>query len=146
METFNAAMAKRLRMKHFDWAAYYLKTVKAMPGMHAFVGWATEHYGVGLLTNIMPGLVRQMQERGLLPDAAFDAIIDSSVVHLLKPERAIYELATARANCPPEEILFVDDSRANLMAAEKLGWHVMWFDDSRPEESLERVRQALALA
>ncbi len=146
METFNAAMAKRLHMARFDWATYYLKTVKAMPGAHALVDWAAKHYGVGLLTNIMPGLVAQLRERGLLPDVAYDTIVDSSVVHLLKPERSIYELATARANCPPEEILFIDDSRANLMAAEKLGWHVMWFDDSHPDESLARARQALELA
>ena len=29
------------------------------------------------------------------------------------------------------------------MAAEKLGWKVMWFDDYRPDISAQRVRKAL---
>jgi HAD superfamily hydrolase (TIGR01509 family) len=143
LEEFNVAMAKRLHMDQFDWMEYYFRAVKAMPGMHTFVEWAARRYGVGLLTNIMPSQLGMMRERGLIPNVAFDSVIDSSVVHLLKPERAIYELASAKANCPAEEILFVDDSRANLMAAEKIGWHVMWFDDSHPEESIARLRQAL---
>lgn len=146
MEEFNKALARRLGIANFDWSEYYLDAVKSIPGMRSLVEWVSKHYGVGLLTNIMPGMVRQMRERDLIPDVAYDAIVDSSAVHLLKPERAIYELAGARANCPPEEILFIDDSRANLMAAEKLGWHVMWFDDSRPDESIARVREALELA
>ena len=94
----------------------------------------------------MSGMVEKMREPRLLPDVASDAIIDSSVVHVLKPEKAIYELAQERAGCAPEEILFTDDSRANLMAAEKLGWHVMLFDDSRPAQSIARLKAALELA
>jgi len=29
------------------------------------------------------------------------------------------------------------------MAAERLGWHVLWFDDYRPSESVKRVRATL---
>ena len=143
---FNATLGKYFHLRVFDWSDYYLQAVEAMPHMHEFVQWVHEHYGVGLLTNSMPGLVQTMHERGLLPAVPYDAIIDSSEVHLLKPERQIYELAQQRAQCAPEEILFADDTRANLMAAERLGWHVMWFDDSRPRESMERLRAALELA
>jgi FMN phosphatase YigB (HAD superfamily) len=55
----------------------------------------------------------------------------------------MYEIAARQAGCLPQEILLVDDSRANLMAAEKLGWRVLWFDDARPEESVNRVRESL---
>lgn len=146
MAEFNAAFERRLGITSFDWPAYYLEAAKPMPGIHELVVWASQHYGIGLLTNIMPGLLRQMREQSLIPAVDYDAIVDSSDVHLLKPERAMYELAGARANCLPEEILFIDDSRANLMAAEKLGWHVMWFDGLRPEETISRAREALELA
>jgi len=43
----------------------------------------------------------------------------------------------------PHEILLVDDDRPNLMAAERLGWQVLWFDDYRPTDSVERIRDAL---
>jgi hypothetical protein len=29
------------------------------------------------------------------------------------------------------------------MAAEHVGWHVLWFDDSHPEESIARIRETL---
>jgi FMN phosphatase YigB (HAD superfamily) len=105
--------------------------------------WAEQHYRVGLLTNIMPGFVDTLIKKGLIPDVHYDAIVDSSVVKAIKPESKIYTIATAKANCPAAEILLVDDSRVNLMAAEKHGWHVLWFDDYRPDESASRVRGAL---
>jgi FMN phosphatase YigB (HAD superfamily) len=45
----------------------------------------------------------------------------------------------------PREILLVDDTRANIMAAEKCGWQVLWFDDYRPVESVARIKTALEL-
>lgn len=143
MHEFNAALGKRLHMPSFEWFHYYLETTKATPGMHELVSWVAEHYGVGLLTNIMPGLVDVLRDVGLVPNISYDVVIDSSAVHLVKPERAIYELAGAKAGVEPHEILFIDDSRTNLMAAEKLGWHVMWFDDAHPEVSIARIRESL---
>jgi len=140
---FNKALGERLFLPSFDWSPYYLEAVKPVPHMSDLLGWVNQYYGVGLLTNIMPGLLDQLRERGFVPKIAYDAIIDSSQVHLLKPERKIYELAIERAACPPDQILFVDDSRTNLMAAEKFGWHVLWFDDLHPDESAARIREAL---
>ncbi len=98
---------------------------------------------VGLLTNIMPGLLGAMRRDNRVPNLPYDAVVDSSEVAAIKPETKMYEIAQEQAGVPPEEILLIDDSRANLMAAEKLGWHVLWFDDARPEESAANVRQAL---
>jgi FMN phosphatase YigB (HAD superfamily) len=111
--------------------------------MNELLDWVSKYYGVGLLTNIMPGLLDQLRERGLIPNIAYDAIIDSSKVNLLKPERKIYEIAIEQAGCSPNEILFVDDSRTNLMAAEKFGWHVLWFDDLHPDETAAHIKEAL---
>ena len=146
MEEFNQKLSNVLHLSDFDWRPYYLDATVPTPEIGEFVTWAREHYGLGLLTNSMPGVLQLMIVRGLLPKVSFDVVIDSSEVHLVKPERAIYELAQEKSGCVPEEILFIDDTRANIMAAEKLGWHVMWFDDSRPRESVERLRTALELA
>lgn len=78
-----------------------------------------------------------------MPNLKYDAIIDSSEVGAIKPESKVYEIAQERAGVPSEEILIIDDSRVNLMSAEKLGWHVLWFDDSRPAESTDRAREVL---
>lgn len=143
---FNGLLAEQLGVDSIDWQKYYLASVDPIHEMHEVLNWAAQHYRVGLLSNIMPGFIDAMTASGLLPALPYDVIVDSSLAGAIKPERQIYDIAQNRANVPPEEILFVDDSRTNLMAAEKLGWHVMWFDDFRPEESAERVKNALELA
>jgi FMN phosphatase YigB (HAD superfamily) len=143
LSDFNTYLADRLGVESVDWKQQYLETVESVSQMQELLLWASERYRVGLLTNIMPGFLDAMFRQGQLPKLAYDAIIDSSEVAAIKPEPKIYEIAQARAGCAPEEILLIDDSRANLMAAEKAGWHVLWFDDARPEEAAERVRVVL---
>ncbi|HEX7963756.1 MAG TPA: HAD-IA family hydrolase [Candidatus Saccharimonadales bacterium] len=143
MDTFNRTLAKELQTEPIDWLQYYLEAVEPIPVMHDLVRWAAARYRVGLLTNIMPGFVEALKQRGLVPNIPYDAIVDSSQAKAIKPESKIYEIAAERARTPAPEILLVDDSRMNLMAAEKLGWHVLWFDDYRPDESAQRVRASL---
>ncbi len=143
MSEFNSALSSKLGMSDINWRNYYLDAIDPIPEMHELVAWASVQYRVGLLTNIMPDFISEMRQRKLIPDVEYAAIIDSSEVGHIKPNRKIYEIAQKKANCPPTQILFVDDSRTNIMAAERLGWHVLWFDDFRPEESVERVRTAL---
>lgn len=143
MDEFNRAYAKSLGVSKLDWERYYLEAVEPISAMKPFVEWVAKNYRIGLLTNIMPGLVDAMKQRHMLPDVPYDVIIDSSEVKALKPEPKIYQIATERAGCPANEILLLDDGRVNLMAAEKQGWRVLWFDDYRPEESIKRIKSAL---
>jgi FMN phosphatase YigB (HAD superfamily) len=144
LSDFNAKLAERLGVDQVDWQKYYLETVEPILQMQEVLKWASEHYKVGLLTNIMPGLLAAMRRDNQVPNINYDAVIDSSEVAAIKPESKIYEIAQERAGVSdPKEILLIDDSRVNLMAAERLGWHVLWFDDSRPEEAVERVRETL---
>ncbi len=140
---FNQIMSKQLQMGELDWQNYYLAAVDPIAEMHELVCWASEHYEVGLLSNIMPGFIDAMLANNFLPNINYSSIVDSSVVGAIKPEPKVYEIAQTKAGVSPEEILLVDDSRANIMAAERQGWHVLWFDDYRPDESAARVRAAL---
>lgn len=143
MDEFNRAFAREIGLPSVDWQTYYLDAIKPVKGMHDVLKKAAEDYRVGLLTNIMPGFIEIMKERGLIPDVPYEAIIDSSEVKAIKPEPKIYEIAAQKASCPVQEILLVDDSRTNLMAAQKQGWHVLWFDDSRPDSSVTRLKSTL---
>jgi transcriptional regulator with XRE-family HTH domain len=143
LEAFNEAFAKKIGVESVDWGSHYIAAVDPIEEMHELVAWAAEHYHIGLLSNIMPGFIDEMLKRNLLPKADYKAIIDSSTAGAIKPEDRIYEAAEAAADCLPSEILLIDDARANLMAAEKRDWHVLWFDDYRPEESIARVKRAL---
>lgn len=143
IDDFNKTLAERLQVDEIDWRKYYLDAVDPIPEMHELVAWAASNYRVGLLTNIMPGLVEGLKAAGLIPNIAYDAIIDSSQVGAIKPERKIYEIATERTGVQPHEILLVDDDRANLRAAEHVGWRVLWFDDYRTDEFTGRLRANL---
>jgi FMN phosphatase YigB (HAD superfamily) len=143
MADFNKVLAKVLGIKDINWIDYYLDAVEPVPAMDELVRWTAQHYKVGLLTNIMPGFIDVMRHKGLIPDIAYDVIVDSSVVGAIKPEAKIFKYATDHAGVSADAILLVDDSRANVMAAEKHGWHVLWFDDYRPDESAARIRDAL---
>lgn len=140
---FNQELAKEIGAKSIDWLSYYMESVDPIEDMHELAKWASEYYNVGLLSNIMPGFIDAMRANKLLPDIPYASIVDSSQLGVIKPEPKIYEIAQTQAGCEPHEILLVDDSRANLMAAEKCGWHVLWFDDYNAGESAERIKKVL---
>ena len=143
MSEFNDAFAKRLNIEQVDWQNYYFEALDIVEEMQSLLTWASEYYHVGLLSNIMPGFITRMIKEGALPRIAYDQIIDSSVIGSIKPENTIFEIAEAKSGVSPEEILFIDDSRSNIIAAQKRGWKVLWFDDYRPAESAARIKTSL---
>lgn len=144
LDEFNAIMGKELEVGDFDWQKYYMDNVEMMPEIDGLVRWAAEHYEVGLLSNNMPGFIDILRERNIIPNISYAAVVDSSKVGAVKPEPRIYEVAQQLAGVEAQEILFIDDSRTNLIVADRLSWHVMWFDDYHPNESIERIRESLA--
>lgn len=145
MQQFNEQLAHVVGATKVDWKEYYLRAIDPIEAAHKILTWAAENYRVGLLSNIMPGFIPDMVQLGLLPDLPYAAIIDSSQVGAIKPEAQIYSIAESRAGANRDKILFIDDSRTNLMAAARLGWRVIWFDDFEPDESVERIKKILEL-
>jgi putative hydrolase of the HAD superfamily len=62
--------------------------------------------------------------------ARFASGVFSGRVHLLKPEPAIFELANRRFGGVPHDLVFMDDSLANVHAAQACGWHALHFTDA----------------
>lgn len=143
MSEFNKQFAKHIGVDAINWTDYYLDSLEPVIEMNELLKWAANNYQVGLLSNIMPGHINAMMQKGLIPKVAYDVIIDSSELKSIKPELKIYEIAQTKASVPPAEILFVDDSRTNLMAAERQEWKVLWFDDAHPQESVNKIRSSL---
>ncbi len=143
---FNKTLAKKFGVKKIDWLQHYLGAVETNRPMYDLAVEVSKRYKVGLLSNIFPDLLDALLKHKLLPNLKYAAIIDSSKVHAIKPERAMFEIAEAKAGVPPEEILFIDDSRSFVMAAEHVDWHVLWCDDYRPAESANRIRKSLGLS
>lgn len=143
LDEYNNLLARAFGVPDFSWSEYYLATVESIPEAKDLAFWASQHYKVGLISNIMPGLVDEMLVRELIPNLDYDQIIESWKVGHNKPEPEIFELASQKAEVPPEEILLIDDSRANLMTAAEQGWRTAWFDDMRAQESSDNVRKIL---
>jgi 2-haloacid dehalogenase len=70
----------------------------------------------------------------------FDGTVVSAYEGLAKPDPAIFELLLDRFDLTPSETVFVDDSPANVRAAQKVGMQAVEFDSS------ERLREVLAKA
>ncbi len=143
MEEFNASFAKEVGLAQMDWRRSYMENVEPMPGIKELVDWTTENYQVGILSNNLPGFIDEMRQRGIIPDVDYKAVVDSSKTGLLKPDPRIFDKAQELAGVDGSEILLIDDTRPNLMAADRLGWKVVWFDDLNPQESIDRIKQAL---
>jgi putative hydrolase of the HAD superfamily len=83
-------------------------------------------YKTALLTNF-PAHVHDFLRTAWRVDGAFDHIIASCDVKLIKPDPRIYLLTLERLGCAPEEAVFIDDREANVKAARKLGIHGVVF-------------------
>lgn len=140
---FDTILANAANTSSISWAEYYLANVDPVIEMNHTVKWVAENYRLGLLTNNLPGLTKAMINRKILPSIDYNSVVDSSEVGFVKPESEIFNKACQMAGVKPEEILLVDDERANVMAAEHMGWHVLWFDDYNSEASEQKIRQVL---
>ena len=94
---------------------------------------------IGLLTNMYPGMFSAIKKRGILPDIEWDAIVDSGIVGLQKPDPRIFELAEQKAGAKGKEILFVENSPGNIIAASDYGWQTFLYDSAAPEESSRKL-------
>lgn len=83
-------------------------------------------YRVGLLTNIPRGLLERIAGDKL---PMFDIALVSSDLQLVKPDPKIFEVTIARCEVPAEEILFIDDSEKNIVAAKELGINGIVYKD-----------------
>ncbi len=143
LKDFNNLFKKEFGLGSFDWQKHYMAAIEPMPGIDELVKWTAEHYEVGLLSNNMPGFLDELIKSHRVPSVGYKAVVDSSKVNAIKPEAKIYKLAQATAGVESNEILLIDDGRTNLMAADKAGWRVLWFDDYRPSEGIKRSRESL---
>jgi putative hydrolase of the HAD superfamily len=59
----------------------------------------------------------------------FDAILESRVLGVRKPDRRFYELACEALDVEPDECVFLDDLGVNLKPARELGMHTIKVSD-----------------
>lgn len=100
-----------------------------------FVRALRPRYQTALLSNAWDDL-RQVLEHRLKILDAFDQVIISAEVGLVKPDERIYRLAVERLGVAPGEAVFVDDFAHNVEGARLAGLHAIHFrstDQARAE-------------
>jgi putative hydrolase of the HAD superfamily len=61
-------------------------------------------------------------------EVLFEKVYFSHAIGLRKPDPAIYDFCMADSGLQAHETLFIDDSMANLLSAQKLHWHTLHID------------------
>jgi len=97
------------------------------------------HYFVGLISNAWPDL-RDFIARKKFDDA-FDHMVISGEVGVMKPEARIYQIALEQAGVRPDEAVFIDDFYENIEGCEKVGMQGIHFKD--PESALKQLKSLL---
>jgi 2-haloacid dehalogenase len=69
---------------------------------------------------------------------AFDGIVVSGEIGMVKPDRAIYDHLVGSYGLTPAQCLFIDDNQANVAGARAAGWQAVRY------VSPEQLRRELA--
>jgi epoxide hydrolase-like predicted phosphatase len=105
----------------------------------AFIDSLRPAHKTGLITNAW-GDMRSYLGREKVT-GAFDVLIVSAEVGVLKPQPRIYELALAQAGVTAQEAIFVDDTAVNVEAAAKLGMTGILFKDR--EQTISEINRLI---
>lgn len=97
-------------------------------------------YHVGLISNAWPDLRDYIIKQNF--DDAFDHMIISAEVGVMKPEAGIYQIALERAGVSPSEAVFVDDFYENIEGCQAVGMHGIHFRS--PQQAMDELKQLLA--
>ena len=94
-----------------------------------------EQYKVGILSDTWPSLRRRLTNAGIAPH--LDALVMSCDHGITKENSRLFEIAIEQLGEPPENILFLDDSEANLRNAAAVGMHPALLDRDGKVQSSE---------
>jgi putative hydrolase of the HAD superfamily len=111
------------------------------PQMVAAIKSCRTTYKTACLTNNFSSVERVISEEVAAVYALFDAVLESRVLGVRKPDPRFYELACRSVGVEPEEVVFLDDLGVNLKPARALGMRTIKVTD--PEQALVELEQIL---
>lgn len=117
----------------------FVSRFEANPSIWPVIRTFHKKFPIGLLTNMYPGMFEAIKNRNILPNEAWDIIIDSSLVKIAKPNPAIYKLAEKKAGVTGNEILFVENTKGNIETAKLFNWQTFLYNSANPEESSQKL-------
>ncbi|HIF63210.1 MAG TPA: HAD family phosphatase [Deltaproteobacteria bacterium] len=116
-------------------------------GRQVVIDCVREVRAAGLHTALVTNNIREFGDawKSLLPvDELFDAVADSCLLGVRKPDPAMFEYALAElGGVDPTRAVFLDDFAGNIDAARRMGMHAILVETD-PEPALAELRQVLA--
>jgi epoxide hydrolase-like predicted phosphatase len=91
-----------------------------------FIRSLRRRYRTGVISNAMDGTRALIEGAWGMADA-FDTLVLSAEVGVMKPDPRIFQLALQRLNVLPAQALFIDDFQHNIDGARLLGMHAIRF-------------------
>lgn len=105
----------------------------------AFIRSLRPKYRTGLISNAWPDMRAYLVSQNIAD--AFDQMVISAEVGMVKPDARIYQLALEKLGVAPAEAIFVDDFAVNIEGARAVGMYAIQF--TQPDETLEELKQLL---
>jgi HAD superfamily hydrolase (TIGR01549 family) len=106
----------------------YAERWRWIDGAEAAFHAVADRYPVGLLTNGFADVQHAKLDRFPVLRERADAVVISEEVGVMKPHPQIFAHAAEQAGVPPEQILYVGDSRtSDVEGGRGAGWRVAWF-------------------
>ena len=109
----------------------YIQSYRVRPEMVSVARKLKERYFLGLISNLSPVMrdhIRQMHHTQEIFDV--ETYSCDLAVAAIKPAEVIYNKFLTTAHKTPQECLFIDDSKQNIEAAERLGFQTLLFTTS----------------
>lgn len=111
------------------------------PKMVAAIDACRKTYKVACLTDNFASPDRVVSEAVAEVYALFDAVLESRVLGVRKPDPRFYEMACSTLGVDPTESVFLDDLGVNLKPARLLGMHTIKVSD--PDQALTELENVL---
>lgn len=111
------------------------------PQMVAAIDACRKSYKTACLTNNFASPDHVTSEEIAEVYALFDAVLESRMLGVRKPDPRFYELACEALDVRPAEAVFLDDLGINLKPARALGMHTIKVTD--PDEALVELESVL---
>ncbi|MGD8406313.1 MAG: HAD family phosphatase [Anaerolineales bacterium] len=97
-------------------------------------------YFVGLISNAWSDMRDYITGQKI--EDAFEHMVISAEVGVMKPQARIYQIALEQAGVSPNEAGFVDDFYKNIEGCQAVGMHGIHFQN--PEQAMNELKQLLA--
>ncbi len=111
------------------------------PQMVAAINGCRTTYKTACLTNNFVSANNVVSDEVAAVYALFDAVLESRVLGVRKPDRRFYELACVAVDVEPPEVVFLDDLGVNLKPARALGMRTIKVVD--PDQAITELEEIL---